>query len=84
MNKNTYLIKGFLTLLAVAVFGFANAQTYCNTNYTSTGWTKITNIKLAGSSVTLDNASSACNGYEDFTSLSTLLFQILQLEVTMF
>ncbi|NNJ55278.1 MAG: hypothetical protein HKP14_04075, partial [Bacteroidia bacterium] len=72
MNKHTYLLKGFMTLLAITIFGFANSQTYCTTNYTSTGWTKIVNIKLAGSSVTLDNASSACNGDEEFTTLSTV------------
>ena len=68
MNKNNYLIKSFLTILGLAFFSLSFGQTYCTTGFTVTTYSKIGNVKLVGNSVTLDNASTACNGYENFTT----------------
>ncbi|MDA8886473.1 GEVED domain-containing protein, partial [Bacteroidia bacterium] len=68
MNKKNYLIKSFLTFLGLAFFSLSFGQTYCTTGFTVTGWSKIGNVKLVGNTVTLDNASTACNGYENFTA----------------
>ena len=70
MNKNTYLIKSFLAIFAIATLGTANAQ-YCNSSAGSTADSKCDRVELVGNSVTIDENSSAagCQTYTDNTSL---------------
>ena len=68
MIKKKYLIKSSLTAIGLMLVSFSFGQSYCTTNFTVTTYSKIGNVKLVGNSVTLDNASTACNGYEDFTT----------------
>ena len=69
MTKHSYLIKSFLLLFSLSIFSFANAQ-YCSVNFTVANWSKIMNVKLTGNNNTIDNSSSNCDGYKDFTSLT--------------
>ena len=68
MISHNYSTKGFLTAIGLMLVSFSFGQSYCTTNFTVTTYSKIGNVKLVGNSVTLDNASTACNGYEDFTT----------------
>jgi PKD repeat protein len=68
MTKHSYL-KSFLLLFSLSIFSFANAQ-YCAVNFSVANWSKIMNVKLVGNNNTIDNASSNCDGYKDFTSLT--------------
>ncbi|MBT8449810.1 MAG: hypothetical protein KJO69_08980, partial [Gammaproteobacteria bacterium] len=70
MKKHLLLSKGFLLiLLGLILPNLTHAQTYCTTNFTITGWSKIGGVKLEGNTTDIDNQTTACNGYEDFTTL---------------
>jgi PKD repeat protein len=60
-----------MTVAALATFGYSNAQ-YCNSRATSTSDTKCDRVELVGSSITLDNNTSAtgCATYNDHTGLA--------------
>ncbi len=70
-NRFQLLPKGFVLLL-VGLFAFSTSSLaqYCNLNYTVANWSKIHNVKLVGNNNTIDNPSTNCNGYQDFTSLT--------------
>lgn len=69
MIKHSYIFKSFLLLFSLTAYSFANAQ-YCGVNFTVANWSKIMNVKLVGNSNTIDQPSSNCNGYSDFTSVT--------------
>ena len=58
----------FLTSI-LGLFGFQQASAqYCAAYATVTSYSKIVNVKLEGNSTTLDNSSSVCTGYSDYTT----------------
>jgi PKD repeat protein len=69
MNKHIYIIKTFMAVFAMALFGTASAQ-YCTSTATSTADSKCDRVVLAGSTSTIDNntTSTGCATYSDFTS----------------
>ena len=69
MNQNVTTIKRlFSILLVLSVSASAAYAQYCAAYATVTSYSKITNVHMEGNSTTLDNASSVCTGYTDYTN----------------
>ncbi|MFY0644446.1 MAG: hypothetical protein JXR19_08265, partial [Bacteroidia bacterium] len=72
MNNITKTFKRFCFILAgVAVSQFTYGQSYCTSNATIAADSEIHNVKLEGTSTTIDNNSSTGTGCETYTDFSS-------------
>jgi hypothetical protein len=62
------LIKKAFICVSVLLTGNSAIAQYCDAYATVTTYSKIINVTLQGNSTTLDNSSSSCGGYTDYTS----------------